>query len=135
MSLLVYAAKSEGVAQRLRQGIEEIVPKKNFELFQSFSGLSHRLKQPMNGLEIAVLLAGCDRDLTEFLSLQDLLSELRILLIVPDRGPDTFAKAHKLRPRFMTHIDSDFEDIKAVLGKMVDGLKPGGGRKLLRKSH
>ena len=119
MSLLVYAAKSDGTAQRLRKVVEEIVPKKDLEICRNIESLSSRLQQPMNGLDIAILLAGSVRDLTGFRSLQDLLSEMRILLVIPDREPDTFAKAHRLRPRFMTHTDSDFEDIKAVLGKIV----------------
>ena len=123
MNLLVYATKSDGVAQHLQQVIEEIVPKKNLEIYRNFNSLSYRLQQPMNGLKIAILLADSDQDLTDFLSLQDLLSELRIILILPDREPGMFAKAHILRPRFMTYTDSDFEDIKAVLNKMVKGQK------------
>jgi hypothetical protein len=123
MNLLVYAAKSGGVAQHLQQVIEEIVPKKNLEIYRNFNSLSYRLQQPMNGLEIAILLADSDQDLTDFLSLQDLLSDIRIILVLPDREPSTFAKAHILGPRFMTYADSDLEDVKAVLGKMLSDLK------------
>ena len=121
MKLLVYAAKSDGVAQDLQQVIEEIVPKENLEIYRYFNSLSYRLQQPMNGLEIAILLAVSDQDLADFLSLQDLLSEIRTILILPDREPSTFARAHILRPRFMTYTDSDFGDVKAVLSKMIDG--------------
>jgi hypothetical protein len=123
MNLLVYAAKSDGVTQHLQQVIEEIVPKKNLEIYRNVNSLSYRLQQPMNGLEIAILLAGRDQDLTDFLSIQDLISELRIILILPNREPSTFEKAHKLGPRFMAYADNDFEDVKAVLGKMLSDLK------------
>jgi hypothetical protein len=123
MNLLVYAEKSGEVAQYLQQVIEEIVPRKNVEIYRNFSSLSYRLQQPMTGLDIAILLAGSDQDLTDFLSLQELLSGLRILLIIPDREPNTFAKAHTLRPRFMTYTDSGFEDLRAVLGKMCKRVK------------
>ena len=128
MTLLVYAAKSYEVAQHLQQVIEEIVPKKNLEIYRNFNSLSYRLQQPMNGLRIAILLADSDQDLTDFLSLQDLLSELRIILILPNREPSTFEKAHILGPRFMTYTDSDFEDVKAVLGKMLSDLKRFEGK-------
>ena len=121
MNLLVYAAKSDGVAQHLQQVIEEIVPKKNLQIYRNFNSLSYRLQQPMNGLKIAILLVGNDQDLTDFISLKDLLSELRIILILPDREPSTFAKGHKLGPRYMTYTDSDFQDIRAVLRKMISG--------------
>ncbi|MHC4499572.1 MAG: hypothetical protein ACYS21_10720 [Planctomycetota bacterium] len=135
MNLLVYAAKSGGVAQHLQKVIQEIVPKKNLEIYRNFNSLSYRLQQPMNGLKIAILLAGSDQDLTDFLSLQDLLSELRIILILPNRESSTFAQAHLLGPRFMTYADSDFEDIKAVLSKMSDGQKSRCGQKALRKRN
>lgn len=128
MNLLVYAAKSGGVAQHLQQVIEEIVPKKNLEIYRNFNSLSYRLQQPMNGLEIAILLADSDQNLTDFLALQDLLSDIRIILVLPDREPSTFAKAHILGPRFMTYADSDFEDVKAVLGKMLSDLKRFEGK-------
>ena len=121
MNLVVYAAKSDGVAQHLQNVVEETVPKKNLQIYQNFNCLSYRLQQPMNGLEIAILLAGSDQDLADFISLHDLLSELRIILILPDRKPSTFAKGHKLGPRYMTYTDSDFQDVKAVLSKMIDG--------------
>jgi hypothetical protein len=120
---MVLAAKSSVIAQHLQQAIEEIVPKKNLEIHRSFNSLSYRLQQPMNGLKIAILMAESEQDLIDFLSIQDLLSELRIILILPDREPSTFAKAHILVPRFMTYTDSDFKDVKAVLGKMLSELK------------
>ena len=121
MNLLVYAAKTGEVAQHLQQVIEEIVPKKNLQIYRNFNSLSYRLQQPMNGLKIAILLADSKEDLTDFLSLKELLSELRIILILPDRESSIFEKAHILGPRFMTYTDSDFQDIKAVLSKMIDG--------------
>ena len=123
MNLLVYAAKSDGVAQHLRQVIEEIVPKKNLQIYQNFNSLSYRLQQPMNGLKIAILLAGSDQDLTDFLSLQDLFSEIRVVLILPDREPDMIAKAHALGPRYLAYADGGFEDFKAVLIKMLERSK------------
>jgi hypothetical protein len=131
MKLLVYAAKSDGVAQDLQQVIEEIVPKENLEIYRYFNSLSYRLQQPMNGLEIAILLADSDQDLTDFLSLQDLLSEIRVIIILPDHEPSTFARAHMLRPRFMTYTDSDFKDVKAVISKMINGQKARYAQKKL----
>ena len=123
MNLLVYATKSGEVAQRLRQATEEIVPKKNLEFFRNISSLSYRLQQPMNGLKIAILVADSDQDLADFLSLQELLSDIRVILVLPNPEPSKIAKAHNLGPRFMTYGDSGFEDLKAVLGKMFSSKK------------
>ena len=128
MNLLVYAAKSDGAAQHLLQVTEEIVPAKNLQIYRNFNSLSYRLQQPMNGLKIAILLAGNDRDLTDFLSLQDLLSDIRVILVLPNHEPAMIAKAHSLGPRFMTYADSGFEDLKAVLGKILKSNQQRGER-------
>ncbi len=120
MSLLVYAAKSDAVARHLQQVIEEVVPKEKFKVCTSVSSLSKRLQQPMNGLKFAVVMADSDQTLADIISLQELLAQLRIILILPDRTAGAFSKAHALGPRFVTYVDSDFEDVKAVLGKMVN---------------
>ena len=123
MNVLYYSTKIDSAIERLKKAIESVITKEKLEVYSSFDSLSTRLHRPLNGLKIAILLADSDQDLTDFLSLQDLLSELRIILILPDREPSTFARAHILRPRFMTYTDSDFEDIRAVLSKMIDGQK------------
>ena len=64
-----------------------------------------------------------DKELEKILTLQDLLSDIRIILILPDRTPNTISKAHKLAPRFLTYLDSDFGEIKAVLHKMLKSLR------------
>ena len=129
MNLLVYAAKSGEVAQHLQQVIEEIVPKKSIEICRNFNRFSYRLQQPMNGLKIAILLVGNDQDLTDFLSLQDLLSELRILLILPNRDSGMVSKAHALSPRYLAYADGDFEDVNAVLTRMLASLETKNGGK------
>ena len=121
MNVLFYSTKMDSAVERLKKAVESVISKEELEIHHFFDSLSTRLQQPMNGLEIAILLAGSDQDLADFISLHDLLSELRIILILPDRKPSTFAKGHKLGPRYMTYTDSDFQDVKAVLSKMIDG--------------
>ena len=53
------------------------------------------------------------------LSLRKLLSDLRLILILPDRDRDTVMSAHALRPRFLTYADGNLDDIAAVLRKML----------------
>ena len=128
MSLLVYAAKSDAVTRNLQQVIEEVVPKEKYKVCTSASSLSKRLQQPMNGLKFAVVLADSDQSLADIISLQELLVQLRIILILPDRNAGTFSKAHVLGPRFVTYADGDFEDVKAVLGKMVNSSRAGAAK-------
>ena len=51
--------------------------------------------------------------------MSNLFRNTRIILIAPDREKGTIAIAHRLRPRLLTYIDSDFADVFTVLTKII----------------
>jgi predicted nucleotidyltransferase len=122
MKVLFYTTQSDWTAEQLQSVIETLVLKDQLEMYRTFDSLSRRLCQPSNNLDIAVLTAANREDLLKILSLSNLLSDIRIILILPDSKPDTISKAHTLRPRFLTYLDSDFGEVKSVLSKMLDNL-------------
>ena len=122
MNLLFYAG-SNGVTEQLQRMIKTLVLKEQLETYRSFEELYKRLHQPKTDFQIAVLTASSDQELEEILTLQDLLSDIRIILILPDRTPNTISKAHKLAPRFLTYLDSDFGEVRAVLHKMLKNMR------------
>ena len=119
MKLICYANPDDEAAQRARNVVHGLVPKSDTEVCRSVENLSKRLRQPGNGFCLAVLLATSQEDLRDVLALGNLLHDLRIILVLPDRHKDTIAKALTLRPRFLTFADSDFTELSAVLGKML----------------
>ncbi len=119
IQLLLYTPVNKGIGEQLRTMIEEFIPKNNMEIYRTIEHLSQRLRQPANDLPLVVLVAVSNGDLLDFLSIRDLLRDVRIILILPDRDKDTIAKGHTLRPRFMSYTDSDFADIVAVLKKCL----------------
>ena len=120
MKLLFYTTEKNGFGKDLDRTIGEIVPKENVEAYHSFANLSKRLHQPRNGLTIAVLSVAHRAELLDLLSLDDLLSNYHIILILPENGQDMALKAHRLRPRFLTFADRNLGEIKAVLNKMLE---------------
>jgi hypothetical protein len=58
-------------------------------------------------------------DLLDILTLQHLLRDVRIILILPDDDDDTLAKGHALRPRFLSYREEGFADIADVLSRMI----------------
>ena len=119
MHVLFYAKKKGGITDSLGRIIEGAVPKKNLEKYSTIAGLSQRLRLPTNNLGIAVIAVTTKRQLNQIVAIRHLLADIRIILIVPDRAPDTVAEAHILSPRFLTYVDSDFSSIEAVLAKML----------------
>ncbi len=120
MTVLFYTTQSDLAAEQLQSLIEMLVLKDQLEMYRTFDDLSHRLCRPSNDLDIAVLAAANGEELLKILSLRDLLSDIRIILVLPDGKPDTISKAHTLGPRFLTYLDSDFGEVKSVLNKMLD---------------
>jgi hypothetical protein len=120
MKVLFYTTQSDWAAEQLQSVIETLVLKDQLEMYRTFDSLSRRLCRPSNNLNIAVLAAADEEELWKIVSLSDLLSDIRIILILPDNKPGTIAKAHTLGPRFLTYLDSDFGEVKSVLNKMLD---------------
>jgi hypothetical protein len=46
--------------------------------------------------------------------------DVRIILVLPDTEEQTIAMAHRLRPRFLTYIDSNIAALGTVVSKMCE---------------
>jgi hypothetical protein len=73
-------------------------PKRKLEIYRSFHKLKERLQKPVLNVELAVLITSNREDLTRILSLSDFLSDMKIMLILPNKTPDIVKKARTLRP-------------------------------------
>jgi len=120
MKVLFYATKRNGSTERLHREIEALVPQDQLEVYRRFGSLSRGLHQPRSDLNIAVLTATSEEELADIFALRDFFSDIRIILILPDRKRATISKAHTMGPRFLTYVDSDFGEVKAVLSKMLE---------------
>ena len=120
MDILVYAKTTEDPGLRIQRLIETLVPREEIEIYETIDSLSCRLHQPIFDLDIAVLLATTKEELEDILSLRDLLSDVRSILVLPDREEETNAKGHMLRPRFITYADDNFIELAAVLTKVLE---------------
>ncbi len=121
MDLYIYSTVSEEIQKHLKDSFKRFFPKKKIEFYRTFDCFSQRLRLPVQPQSIAVLAPGSRQDLREILSRIDLLRDLRIIVILPDHETETIAIAHQLRPRYLTHLNGDFEVLGAVLGKMLCG--------------
>jgi hypothetical protein len=119
MNLLVYINGLNGAGKRLQRVLETEVSKDQIEICRDVAGLTRRFRGPRLELKIAVLLVSSREDLEAILSIAELLYDLRIILILPDREHETISMGFKLYPRFVSYADGDFSDVAAVLGKML----------------
>ena len=97
-----------------RQGTQGLV-----EFFNAFENLKARLNQVRHDHVIAVLILFDRLELAHVVRFADVLHEVKTILVLPDREPDTIAIGHSLYPRFISYADGDLLDVAAVLEKML----------------
>jgi hypothetical protein len=119
MSVLYFASVVDGIGGKLEAVVESLVPMKEIEVYRKLDDVTHRLRQYRNNLTLAVIFAANQAELANILSLGELLRDLRVILVLPDRERDTIKKGHTLRPRYLAYADGDFSDVAAVLNKML----------------
>ena len=119
MALIYYSQNNNGIGERLQKAINAAIPEELTEVYGSLESLSQRLCQLTYKLKIAVLLAASREELLGILSIRDLLDDIRIILILPDREKKTVSEGLRLYPRFFTYVDSNFNDVTGVLEKMM----------------
>lgn len=122
--VLCYIPLDHPGAKRLGEAVASVVPPFQTIVVHSSEGLKGRLREPRNGLKVAVILAGDPRQLENLLALEEMLEDLRIILVLPDFQPETLARGHRLRPRYSTAATGDFEALAAVLKKILAEDRP-----------
>ena len=68
---------------------------------------------------IAVVMAAREKDLLDILSIRHFLSDVRLILILPNSDKSTIALGHTFYPRFLDFITGDFSRVAAVMNKMM----------------
>ena len=95
-----------------------MIPKSQIESFKSLGDFRERLRLPIEPDSIAVLSASNREELQQMQLLRGLLTEIYVVLVIPDRKKSTIELAHLLLPRFLSQKKDDFLDLSKVLNKM-----------------
>jgi hypothetical protein len=118
--ILISTGPADGTLNQIETIINGVVPPGELQVCHSLNDFSIRLRRFWENYEIAVLVAANKEELETLISLQGLLGNLRIILILPDNNKASVLNGHKLRPRFLTYMDSNLMDLAAVLEKMLE---------------
>ncbi len=127
MNLFVYTRKENNVSNRLINEILGLTKVKGIEILHNVESLKNRIlfklgKKPA----IGVLCITTVPELNVILSFRELLEDIKLILILPDRNNHTISEGHKLHPRFVSYVDGDFSDVGAVLNKMIANIRAAG---------
>ncbi len=119
MQLLVYAKEDDENGKRLIVAVHEALPLRQLQLFRTLSSMQDILRRFVEPESIAVLSAINLAELRQMQILRTLLTEIFVILIVPDSKKSTIRLTHLLLPRFIALQEDSFSDLQEVLIKIV----------------
>jgi hypothetical protein len=118
MKLLFYYSQESPQTQSLENLVRSFVPDDSIEVYRSLETLTERIRGPVNNITTAVFVASSLEELKKFYKLRSCFFDLRHIIILPEKDEKMIAVAHKLRPRFLSYFEHDFNVVSAVLKKM-----------------
>ena len=118
MQLLLYSSGDDQNTKRLEVAVHKVIPESQIELFKRLNDFMERLRMLIEPNSIAVLSASNREELQQMQRLRKLLTEIYVIIVIPDRMESTLRLAHLLLPRFLSQKESDFTDLKKVIKKM-----------------
>ena len=124
MRVIFFLPEPIGAYERFQGLLELINSVAEAMVTRTIDDLTHNLRQPKHDLAFAMLFSGSKSELSDLLKMKDLLEDVRIVLILPDRDKETTMMGHKLYPRFLTDIEDKSNTLELVINKMLDNLNP-----------
>ncbi|MCX6564339.1 MAG: hypothetical protein NTU60_12190 [Candidatus Aminicenantes bacterium] len=118
MQTLYYSSGDDQNTKRLEAAVHKVIPESQIELFKRLDDFRERLRMPIEPDSIAVLSASNREELQQMQLLRELLTEIYVILVIPDRKKNTLELAHLLLPRFLSRKKDNFIDLSKVLNKM-----------------
>lgn len=121
--LLFYSGATDGAGESLKKILMDTVPKEDIEICRTIHDLAYKIL-PLRTITdskktIHVLIATSEQELLDLYSVRDLLTDLRVILIAPNRNDETVKKAHDMYPRYLGYLDDNFKEIGEVFAKML----------------
>jgi hypothetical protein len=117
--MLFYGAERNPAVKPLKAMLAGHVPAGRMSAFRSLPAFARRLRKPRLDLDIVLIAVETPAEMARIEEVRHLLSDLRLVLVLPAHHPEAIAWAHKMTPRFIAYADNGFEQIGAVLGKML----------------
>ncbi|MEI6127003.1 MAG: hypothetical protein WCQ99_10680 [Pseudomonadota bacterium] len=120
MKCIIYEKKSGIIAGQIIGLLKALAVENKAELYSTIKKISRRLSVPVEDGSVVLLIAGDRQDLLAILSMQKLLSGIRVIIILPDREDESVKLGYTLQPRFLTYVNGDLTEVHAVLKKMLE---------------
>lgn len=136
LELILYNKDFDDFEAKICGVIESVVSKEKTAIFRSIENMIERIMHLTNNPAITVLIIKNREELLQLYSSLNVLRRAEMLLILPDRNPETIKLGYQLKPRFSTCLHNDFLVIQTVLKQMLLSLlSPDKLNKTYRKQR
>jgi hypothetical protein len=119
MNLFIFLPALSEKGRRFLDGVGQLPPGVNVEVFDTRAGFIWRLRQPKGDSLIAILYDPSHEDLDEVRSARQFLADVPMLLVLSDQDAMTMALAHRLLPSYIAYVDSDLAQLFSVVRKLL----------------
>ena len=104
---------------RLCNTLVKEISMESIGIFQTLESFNNRIRQGKTDIPAAVVFASNRQDLIKLQGIRELFSDMRIIMILPDAEEESVKIGHSFYPRYLSFTDSTFEDVAAVLQKIL----------------
>ncbi len=121
MNFIYYSRTANSVGKRIQEIVELQFKGEEIESYRDTESLTRRLCRPVGTETIALLVAESARGLEDLLAIGPFVSDIRIILILPDREQEDRARKI-LQPRFVSYLGNEYlyVEIASVLKSMQE---------------
>ncbi|MHC1742549.1 MAG: hypothetical protein AB9873_05900 [Syntrophobacteraceae bacterium] len=118
MHIVLYSPTENDNERSLLEQILRVVESRDVVLCRTIEELNRGLLVPSYDLLAAVVHPRSKQDLDRLRELRDLLSPVRLILVLPDARQETLDAGYRLMPRFVSSSSEDITMIAPVLERM-----------------
>jgi hypothetical protein len=116
MEILLYSRNSDSDEQRLLKMIKY----STIEICRSTNRLRERLNISAKLRRIVILLIQNKNEIDRISEWIMLISDPLVVMILQNDDPSVLKAAHRIRPRYISFRDRDYQDVIAVLSRMQE---------------
>jgi len=108
---------------RLCNTIVKTIPLESIGIFQTLESFYNRIRQGRTDITAAVVFASDRQDIIKLQGIRELILDMRMIMILPDAEEESVKMGHSFYPRYISFTDSTFEDVAAVLQKIISNTR------------
>ncbi len=119
MNIFFYGGKAENQEQRFAEKLFGRTCFSKMIILPGGNELVSPLSLKLRSGDIIILCASSEESLDALLSIHEKFEGFLIILVLPRQGDDLIKKSFQLRPRFISTLTSNLNELETVVNKMI----------------